>query len=130
MRSERKARISGLAGTDNARNRTLPDLTFPVTEWDLGTRLETTYNHLKQPKTIYNNLKKFNNHLKNIHSQTIEHKLKSNMSVMTICHVYETREQVPLYSQPWVQVTKLRARFFGKIYALVSVNPCLSKAWD
>ena len=32
MRSERKARISGLAGTENARNRTLPDLTFPVTE--------------------------------------------------------------------------------------------------
>ena len=39
MRSERKARISGLAGTEHARNRTLPDLTFPVTEWDLGTRL-------------------------------------------------------------------------------------------
>ena len=39
MRSERKARISGLAGTELARNRTLPDLTFPVTEWDLGTRL-------------------------------------------------------------------------------------------
>ena len=32
MRSERKARISGLAGTEYARNRTLPDLTFPVTE--------------------------------------------------------------------------------------------------
>ena len=31
MRSERKARISGLAGTEHARNRTLPDLTFPVT---------------------------------------------------------------------------------------------------
>ena len=30
MRSERKARISGLA--EHARNRTLPDLTFPVTE--------------------------------------------------------------------------------------------------
>ena len=40
MRSERKARISGLAGTEHARNRTLPDLTFPVTEWDLGTRLK------------------------------------------------------------------------------------------
>ena len=39
MRSERKARISGLAGTEHARNRTLPDLTFPVTEWGLGTRL-------------------------------------------------------------------------------------------
>ena len=39
MRGERKARISGLAGTEHARNRTLPDLTFPVTEWDLGTRL-------------------------------------------------------------------------------------------
>ena len=39
MRSERKARISGLAGTEHARNRTLPDLIFPVTEWDLGTRL-------------------------------------------------------------------------------------------
>ena len=39
MRSERKARISGLAGTEHARNRTLPDLAFPVTEWDLGTRL-------------------------------------------------------------------------------------------
>ena len=38
MRSERKARISGLAGTQDAR--TLPDLTFPVTEWDLGTRLD------------------------------------------------------------------------------------------
>ena len=32
MRTERKARISGLAGTEHARNRTLPDLTFPVTE--------------------------------------------------------------------------------------------------
>ena len=39
MRSERKARISGLAGMEHARNRTLPDLTFPLTEWDLGTRL-------------------------------------------------------------------------------------------
>ena len=26
MRSDRKARISGLAGTEHARNRTLPDL--------------------------------------------------------------------------------------------------------
>ena len=42
MRSERKARISGLAGTEHAPNRTLPDLTFPVTEWDLGTRLAIT----------------------------------------------------------------------------------------
>ena len=42
MRSERKARISGLAGTEHAPNRTLPDLTFPVTEWDLGTRLDDT----------------------------------------------------------------------------------------
>ena len=32
MRTERKARISGLAGTEHARNRTLPDLTLPVTE--------------------------------------------------------------------------------------------------
>ena len=32
MRSERKARISALAGTEQARNRTLPDLTFPVTD--------------------------------------------------------------------------------------------------
>ena len=40
MRSERKARISGLAGTEHARNRTLPDLTFPVTEWNLGSRLD------------------------------------------------------------------------------------------
>ena len=32
MRSERKVRISGLAGTEHARNRTLPDLTCPVTE--------------------------------------------------------------------------------------------------
>ena len=32
MRSERKARISGLAGTKHARHRTLPDLTFSVTE--------------------------------------------------------------------------------------------------
>ena len=32
MRSERKPRISGLAGTEHARNRTLADLTFPVTE--------------------------------------------------------------------------------------------------
>ena len=32
MRSERKARISGLAGTEHNRNRTLPDLTCPVTE--------------------------------------------------------------------------------------------------
>ena len=39
MRSNRKVRISGLAATEHARNRTLPDLTFPVIEWDLGTRL-------------------------------------------------------------------------------------------
>ena len=32
MRSERKARISGLAGIEHARNQTLPDVTFPVTE--------------------------------------------------------------------------------------------------
>ena len=32
MRSERKARSSGLTGAEHARNRTLPDLTFPVTE--------------------------------------------------------------------------------------------------
>ena len=32
MRSERKARISGLTDTKHARNRTLLDLTFPVTE--------------------------------------------------------------------------------------------------
>ena len=32
MRSERNARISGLAGIKHARNQTLPDLTFPVTE--------------------------------------------------------------------------------------------------
>ena len=52
------------------------------------------------------------------------------MSVMTICHVHKTREQVHLYSQRRVQVKKLSARFFGKIYALVSVNARLSKAWD
>ena len=43
MRTERKARISGLAGTEHAQNRTLPDLTFPVTELDLGTRLGGNY---------------------------------------------------------------------------------------
>ena len=32
MRSEREARISGLAATEHARYRTLPYLTFPVTE--------------------------------------------------------------------------------------------------
>ena len=32
MRSERIARISGLPVTEHARNRPLPDLTFPVTE--------------------------------------------------------------------------------------------------
>ena len=47
MRSERKARISGLAGTEHARNRTLPDLSFPVTECDLGTRLLTFYRVLR-----------------------------------------------------------------------------------
>ena len=45
MRIERKARISGLAGIEHARNQTLPDLTFPVTEWDLGTRLDETLNN-------------------------------------------------------------------------------------
>ena len=39
MRSERKASISGLAGTEHARNRTLPDLPFRMTVGDLGTRL-------------------------------------------------------------------------------------------
>ena len=41
MRSERKARISGLAGTEHARNRTLPDLTFPVTGYEISQGVHT-----------------------------------------------------------------------------------------
>ena len=58
IRSERKARISGLAGTEHARNRTLLDLTFPVTVWDLGTRLHNNrkrqYHQSSSPRAIHN----------------------------------------------------------------------------
>ena len=37
MRSDRKARISGLAGTEHGRNRTLPDLSY-VWPWEIWVR--------------------------------------------------------------------------------------------